>query len=253
MNYRVMINIILKSLVALCTLMFVGGAQASNDPGLVNQIQQSALLDNIAPELKVIGMMTLLSFIPLFVIAMTAFTRIIIVLSMLRHALGIQQTPPNAVLITLALFMTFFTMAPAIDDIEKNAITPYLQQQLSLSQALDRAEQPIRAFMINQTREQDFAVILKVSNTPVPSSADQISTAKLIPAFMLSELTTAFKMAFVIFLPFLLVDLVVASILMSLGMIMVPPITIALPLKIMLFVVIDGWSLITASLISSFY
>lgn len=223
------------------------------DPGLIGQLQQSPLLDSLAPELKVFGVITLLSFIPLLVISMTAFTRIIIVLSMLRQALGIQQTPPNAVLITLALFMTFFTMAPAIESIEKDAITPYLQQQIGADEAVKRIEAPLRAFMIHQTRETDFAVILKVSNTPVPASADELSTSKLIPAFMLSELTTAFKMAFVIFLPFLLVDLVVASILMSLGMIMVPPITIALPLKIMLFVAIDGWALITESLISSFY
>ncbi|MFT4925212.1 MAG: flagellar biosynthetic protein FliP [Phenylobacterium sp.] len=227
-------------------------ASSSANMGIIGQLQQSPLLDDLAPELKVVGMMTLMSFIPLFIISMTAFTRIIIVLSMLRQALGVQQTPPNAVLITLAIFMTYFTMAPAIEVIEKNAITPYLQQQITLDETITRIEAPLRAFMIHQTREADFAVILKVSNTPVPASANDISTAKLIPAFMLSELTTAFKMAFVIFLPFLLVDLVVASILMSLGMIMVPPITIALPLKIMLFVVIDGWALITEALISSF-
>jgi flagellar biosynthetic protein FliP len=243
---------VFKWLMVLASLLFIAGANAAG-PGFISQVQQSSLLDNIAPELKVVGMMTMLSFIPLMVISMTAFTRIIIVLSMLRHALGVQQTPPNAVLITLALFMTFFTMSPAINDIEQNAIKPYLAEQISLSEALDKAEMPLRAFMINQTREQDLAVILKVSNSTMPNSANDISTAKLIPAFMLSELTTAFKMAFVIFLPFLLVDLVVASILMSLGMIMVPPITIALPLKIMLFVVIDGWALITESLISSFY
>lgn len=226
---------------------------AASSGGLLFQLEQSTLLDSLAPELKVVGMLTMLSFIPLMVIAMTAFTRIIIVLSMLRHALGIQQTPPNAVLLTLAMFFTYFTMSGAIDEIEKNAITPLLAEQISMSEAVARAEKPLRAFMISQTREEDFAVILKVSKSPVPSNVNDIATSKLIPAFMLSELTTAFKMAFVIFLPFLLVDLVVASILMSLGMIMVPPITIALPLKIMLFVAIDGWSLITESLISSFY
>ncbi len=248
MNYRHTIRVLFATL-----LMLLPGVTCAAPVGLVEQIQDSALLDSLAPELKVVGMLTLLSFIPLFVIAMTAFTRIIIVLSMLRHALGIQQTPPNAVLITLAMFLTFFTMAPAIDTIEKQALVPYLNQQITLSEAIAEAERPLRQFMISQTREQDFAVILKVSNTPVPNSVEEISTAKLIPAFMLSELTTAFKMAFVIFLPFLLVDLVVASILMSLGMIMVPPITIALPLKIMLFVAIDGWALLTESLISSFY
>lgn len=234
-------------------LIFASNPAMATDGGLIAQLQQSSLLDSLAPELKVVGMLTLLSFIPLLVIAMTAFTRIIIVLSMLRHALGIQQTPPNAVLITLAMFLTFFTMAPAINTIEQKAIVPYLNEQISLSEAIEQAEKPLRAFMISQTREEDFAVILKVSNSPIPQNVNEINTGKLIPAFMLSELTTAFKMAFVIFLPFLLVDLVVASILMSLGMIMVPPITIALPLKIMLFVAIDGWALITESLISSFY
>ena len=235
----------------LITLLWLPNTAQAD--GLLQQLQQSPAVEQLAPELKVVAMLTLLSFLPLMVIAMTAFTRIIIVLSMLRQALGVQQTPPNIVLITLALFLTIFTMGPAIEKIEQQAITPYLQQKIDLATALNQAEQPLRAFMINQTTEQNLAVILKVANQPMPTAASEVKTAHLIPAFMLSELTTAFKIAFVIFLPFLLIDLVVASILMSLGMIMVPPITIALPLKIMLFVAIDGWALLTESLISSFY
>lgn len=230
------------------------GYSVANEPmSIIEQIDQASLLNELSSELKVAGGLTLLSFIPLIVISMTAFLRIVIVFSMLRHALGIQQTPPNIVIITMALFLTFFTMAPAVNEIENTALSPYLKQEISLDTAITNAIKPLRAFMISQTREQDMAVILKVSNTAVPKNASEVATSALIPAFMLSELTTAFKIAFVIFIPFLLVDLVVATVLMSLGMIMVPPISIALPLKIMLFVIIDGWALLTESLITSFY
>lgn len=237
----------------IATLFLSLSVQAQEPMSLIEQVQKSHILDNLSSELQVAGGLTLLSFIPLIVISMTAFLRIIIVLSMLRQALGVQQTPPNAVLITLALFLTFFTMSPAIKIIENTALTPYLQKKIELTQAVDNAMKPLRSFMISQTREQDMAVILKVSGSSLPSSPEQVETSKLIPAFMLSELTTAFKIAFVVFIPFLLIDLVVATVLMSLGMIMVPPISIALPLKIMLFVVIDGWALLTESLITSFY
>lgn len=242
---------LILSLLVVCLISMP--VQAQESLSLIEQIQNSHLLDDLSSELQLVGGLTLLSFIPLIVISMTAFLRIIIVLSMLRQALGVQQTPPNAVLITLALFLTFFTMSPAIKVIENTALTPYLQNKIELTQAVDNAMKPLRSFMISQTREQDMAVILKVSGSSLPSSPEQVETSKLIPAFMLSELTTAFKIAFVIFIPFLLIDLVVATVLMSLGMIMLPPISIALPLKIMLFVVIDGWALLTESLITSFY
>lgn len=233
-----------------CSNAIAGSADALS---FIEQVERSHLLDDLSPELKVAGGLTLLSFIPLIVISMTAFLRIVIVLSMLRHALGIQQTPPNIVIITMSLFLTFFTMAPSINNIEKEAVLPYLAGEIELNEAVDNTIKPLRLFMISQTREEDMSTILKVSNQNIPDSAEDVAISALIPAFMLSELTTAFKIAFVIFIPFLLVDLVVATVLMSLGMIMVPPISIALPLKIMLFVAIDGWSLITESLISSFY
>lgn len=244
--------------VVLSTLFIISSFFSANCFGndtlsILGQISQSNLLNELSTELKVMGGITLLSFIPLVIISMTAFLRIVIVLSMLRHALGTQQTPPNVVIITLALFLTFFTMAPTINKIEEKSLSPYLSKEINLEEAIINAVQPLRQFMISQTREQDMAVILKVSHADIPSNSDGIAFSSLVPAFMLSELTTAFKIAFVIFIPFLLVDLVVATILMSLGMIMVPPITIALPLKIMLFVIIDGWSLLTESLITSFY
>lgn len=205
-----------------------------------------------APELKTLSLLTVLSFIPVLLIAVTAFTRIIIVLSMLRHALGLPQTPPNVVLLTLALFLTLYCMQPVWQQIDEQAVKPYHSQQISLEQALDNGIAPLKSFMVSQTRESNFAAVYQMAKVPLPASAAEVSLIYLIPAFLLSELTTAFQIAFVIFIPFLLIDLIVASVLMSLGMIMVPPISIALPIKVMVFVLIDGWSLVTQSLVSSF-
>lgn len=205
-----------------------------------------------APELKTLSLLTVLSFIPVLLIAVTAFTRIIIVLSMLRHALGLPQTPPNVVLLTLALFLTLYCMQPVWQQINEQAVKPYHSQQIPLEQALDNGIAPLKSFMVSQTRESNFAAVYQMAKVPLPASAEEVSLIYLIPAFLLSELTTAFQIAFVIFIPFLLIDLIVASVLMSLGMIMVPPISIALPIKVMVFVLIDGWSLVTQSLVSSF-
>lgn len=206
----------------------------------------------LAPELKTLATLTMLSFVPLFFIAMTSFTRILIVLSLLRHAMGLQQTPPNMVLLTLALFLTLFTMSPVFERSLNQGVQPYLQEQLPLDKAIEATTDPFKAFMISQTREQDFAAVAAMNGTPLPATAAEVPMLQLIPAFMLSELTTAFKMAFLLFIPFLLIDLVVASLLMALGMMMVPPVTVSLPLKIMVFVLIDGWALLSRSLVSSF-
>jgi flagellar biosynthetic protein FliP len=171
---------------------------------------------------------------------------------MLRHALGLQQTPPNMVIITLSLFLTLYTMAPVWNSVESSAVKPYLANEIKLDSAISNAGKPFKQFMLSQTREEDFSAVMNMANVSPPNQLEDVSFIYLIPAFLLSELTTAFKIAFVIFIPFLLVDLVVASTLMSLGMIMVPPISIALPIKVMLFVLIDGWSLISHSLVSSF-
>jgi len=206
----------------------------------------------IATSFKILIGLTVLSLAPALLIAMTAFTRIIIVLSMLRHAFGMQQTPPNTVLISLALFLTLFTMLPTFEKMNTSAVQPYLENKLDAKKAFDKGIEPVREFMIGQTREQDMALMVEISNSPSPESVKDISTLSLIPAFMLSELKTAFQIGFVIFIPFLLVDLVVASILMSMGMLMVPPMMISLPIKILMFVLIDGWVLITKSLLGSF-
>ncbi len=189
---------------------------------------------------------------PAILMSMTAFVRIVIVLSMLRHALGMQDTPPNTVIISLALFLTFFTMAPTLNQINTEGMQPYLAGKLAPEAALGKAVVPLRDFMVRQTREQDLALMVELARAEQPANVDDISMVQLIPAFMLSELRAAFQIGFVIFLPFLLVDLIVSSALMALGMMMVPPASISLPLKILMFVLIDGWSLVVRSLLGTF-
>jgi len=183
---------------------------------------------------------------------MTAFTRIIIVLSFLRNAIATQQTPPTQVLIGLALFLTFFVMAPIASDINQNAIQPYLAQEISDTEALEAAMDPLREFMFRQTREKDLALFIEISNSKAPENLDDIATSTLIPAFIISELKTAFQLGFVLFLPFIVVDMVVASTLMSMGMMMLPPAMISLPFKLLLFIMVDGWNVVIRSLITGF-
>ncbi|WP_273047474.1 flagellar type III secretion system pore protein FliP [Pseudoalteromonas sp.] len=239
-------------LVIFLGLMSYSAGASESAESLLSIVSNSGMLNDLAPELKVAGTLTLMSFLPIALIAMTAFTRIIIVLSMLRHALGLQQTPPNMVILTLSLFLTFYTMLPVWEKVEDNAIRPYAAQEIELEAAIEEGAVYVKQFMISQTREEDFEAVLSMANATVPNDVENVSFSYLVPAFLLSELTTAFKIAFVIFIPFLLVDLVVASVLMSLGMIMLPPISIALPIKVMLFVLIDGWALVSQSLVSSF-
>jgi flagellar biosynthesis protein FliP len=184
---------------------------------------------------------------------MTSFTRTIIVLSILRHAFGMQDTPPNMVLMSLALFLTLFTMAPAVEDINKNSFQPFSRNEITVEQAVTAGVRPLREFMIRQTREKDLQLMMEVAHAPIPDSVEDVGTVYIVPAFLLSELKTAFQIGFVIFLPFLLLDLVVASILMSMGMLMVPPTIVSLPLKILMFVLIDGWGLTVRALLGSFH
>jgi flagellar biosynthetic protein FliP len=205
----------------------------------------------LSSEVETFILISALSFIPLLLVAATAFTRYVIVFSFLRSALGLQQTPPNLVIITLAMFLTLFTMKPVFSLSYDHGLRPYLQSEVSLDQAAAAAWRPFRNFMISQTTESDIALVYRLSRETLPKQQEDISSLHLIPAFMLSELKIAFKIGFIIYLPFLLIDIVLAAILMSLGMIMVPPVTLSLPLKIMLFVVIDGWGLISETLIRS--
>ena len=215
---------------------------------ILSYLQQTEL----AEPIRIAATLTLLSFIPAVVVAMTCFTRFIVVFSLLRFALGLQQTPPNIVIIILSLFMTLFAMGDTLQNVNQNSVQPYSEGKIELVDAIDRAEKTFKQFMARHTREEDLSAIIEISESGVkPSSIDEVSLTSLVPAFLLSELRTAFKIGFLIFVPFLLVDLITSSVLMSLGMIMLPPVTVSMPIKIMLFVLIDGWSLITTSLISS--
>lgn len=198
-------------------------------------------------------MLTLLSFLPAMLLMMTGFTRIIIVLGLLRNALGTGTTPPNTVLVGLALFLTFYTMSPVFDRVYQEAYRPLADGQIAFETALERGAEPFRGFMLAQTREADLALFANLADLPEMQGPEQVPLRVLIPAFVTSELKTAFQIGFTIFIPFLIIDLVIASVLMSLGMMMVPPVTIALPFKLMLFVLADGWQLLLGSLAQSFH
>jgi flagellar biosynthesis protein FliP len=202
---------------------------------------------------SIVPLLSLLSFIPLMVIALTSFTRIVVVLSLVRSALGLQQTPPNSVLLTLAMFLTLFSMSPVFQSAKQAGLDPYLHNEIPMQTAVSRAFEPFKLFMIRQTREDDLLAVVRMAKVPTPKSVEDIGALQLIPAFMLSELRTAFQIGFVIFLPFLLIDLVVAAILMALGMIMLPPTTISLPIKILLFLLINGWTLLAQALLSGYH
>lgn len=206
----------------------------------------------VSSALTILLALTVLSLAPAILMSMTGFVRIVIVLSMLRQALGMQDTPPNTVLISLALFLTFFTMAPVFEEVNLVAVQPVLEQRLAPDVAVRNAIVPMRAFMVRQTREEDLALMVELAKAEQPRTIDDIGMVQLVPAFMLSELRAAFQIGFVIFLPFLLIDLIVSTALMSLGMMMVPPVSIALPLKILLFVLIDGWSLVVRAVLGTF-
>lgn len=206
----------------------------------------------IASALKIFLTLTVLSLAPGILVVMTSFTRIIIVLSMLRQAFGMPATPPNVVLISLAMFLTLFSMMPTINAINSDAFQPYQNKQMGFEDAIESGATHLKKFMLSQTREEDLLSMIEISKSDMPETEDEISFISLMPAFMLSELKTAFQIGFIIFLPFLLVDIVIASILMSMGMLMVPPLMISLPIKVLMFVLIDGWLLVVESLLGSF-
>ncbi|MGE5594398.1 MAG: flagellar type III secretion system pore protein FliP [Hyphomicrobiales bacterium] len=207
---------------------------------------------NVSAALQILLLVTVLSLAPAILVMVTSFTRVIVVLSLLRTAIGIPQLPPNQVLIGLALFLTAFVMAPAIKQINDEAIQPYMSGTITQQEAFNRGEAPLRTFMFKQTREQDLGLFLKLSGQAKPENRDEVPTYVLVPAFTISELKTAFQMGFVMFIPFLIIDLVVSSALLSMGMMMLPPVVVSLPFKILLFVLVDGWYLIVGSLVGSF-
>jgi len=196
--------------------------------------------------------MTSLTFLPAILLMMTSFTRIVIVLSLLRQALGTMQAPPNQVVVGLSLFLTFFIMGPVFDKIYDVAWQPYSENKISFVEAVDRGSQPLKAFMLKQTRQEDLALFVKLSHSPALESPDQTPMKILVPAYVISELKTAFQIGFIVFIPFLIIDMVVARVLMSMGMMMLSPMLVSMPFKLMLFVLADGWNLLIASLVQTY-
>ncbi|MGB8518211.1 MAG: flagellar type III secretion system pore protein FliP [Gallionella sp.] len=241
-------------IVLLCALLTVtDSAWAETSLAALTSTPSSGGGQTYSLSLQTLILLTSLSFLPAILLMMTSFTRIIIVLSLLRSALGTPSSPPNQVLIGLALFLTFFVMSPVLDKIYTEAYLPYSENKLSLQQAADKGIVPLKTFMLRQTRETDLALFVKISNSTPLQNTDEVPLRILVPAYVISELKTAFQIGFVVFIPFLIIDMVVASVLMSMGMMMVSPAVISLPFKLMLFVLADGWNLLIGSLAQSFY
>jgi flagellar biosynthetic protein FliP len=233
--------------IAVSPLMLAQAAAAT--PAIV----PGSLLPQGSDLVRTALLLTLIAFIPAIIISMTSFVRTVIVLAMVRHAFGMPETPPNAVLLSLALFLTAFTMSPVIARVNSDALKPYMAGQITTDTALAKGSAPLRDFMLAQTRDSDIEAIYAIAKTPVPARPDQVDIMKLTPAFLMNELRVSFTIGFVILLPFLVIDLIVSSILLSLGMMMVPPSNISLPIKILMFVLIDGWRLVIEGVLGSFH
>jgi flagellar biosynthetic protein FliP len=208
---------------------------------------------NLSIPVQILLFMTLLTFLPAILVSLTCFTRMVVVFHFLRQALGTAETPSNQVVLGLTLFLTFFVMSPVIEEINQQALQPMTAGTITQSEALDRAIKPLRGFMMKYTREKDYALFLSIAKKPRPRTPDDIPTMVVIPAFMISELKTAFQIGFVLFLPFLIIDMVVATVLLSMGMMQLPPVMVSMPFKILLFIMVDGWNLVVGSLVRSFY
>jgi flagellar biosynthetic protein FliP len=227
-------------------------AVAAPLPAIDLNIHPTDSPEQVVDSIKLLVLLTLLSFIPAILVMMTSFTRIIIVLSLLRSALGTAMVPANQIIVGLALFLTVFCMAPTFKQINEQAIKPYLQNEISQQEAQELGAEPLRDFMLRQTREKDLGLFINLAKMDRPNSPQDVPMHVVIPAFIISELKTAFEIGFLIFIPFLVIDMVVASILLSMGMFMLPPVMIALPFKLLLFVMVDGWYLVVKSLMESF-
>lgn len=246
-------RILLPSLVLSVIPLVALGADGPNLPSLSVQMSSGqAEPQKVALALEIMALFTVLSIAPSIVLTVTSFTRIIIVFHFLRQAMGTQQMPPNQVLAALAIFMTVVIMMPTGKKINDNALQPYLAEEIGYSEALKRAEDPLRSFLFKHTREKDLSVFFSITGLERPQNKDDVPTMVLIPAYVISELKTGFQIGFLIYIPFLILDMVVASILLSMGMMMLPPVMVSLPFKILLFVMVDGWNLIIGSLVNSF-
>lgn len=241
-----------RQLAFLCLLLLPLAGQAQSLPAITAQPSADGG-QTYSLSVQTLLLLSMLSFLPAMLLMMTGFTRIIIVLGLLRNALGTGASPPNQVLVGLAMFLTFFTMAPVFDQVYSDAYRPLADGAISFEQALERGAGPFREFMLHQTRESDLRLYAELADLPQMQGPEDVPFRILVPAFVTSELKTAFQIGFTVFIPFLIIDLVVASVLMALGMMMVPPVTIALPFKLMLFVLADGWNLLLGSLVASFF
>ncbi len=239
--------------IVIAFVLMLLGSHASAESGGLEMISPVIENQTYSMSIQILVLMTLLTLLPAAILSTSAFVRIIIVLSILRQALGTAQTPPNQVLLGVALFLTFFVMAPVISEVQQSAAQPYIDGELSSEEALARGIEPLREFMLHQTRESDLALFLNIAGREDITVPEQAPMSILIPSFMVSELKTAFQIGFLVFIPFLVIDLVVSSVLMSMGMMMLSPMLISLPFKIMLFVMVDGWALVLGTLASSFY
>jgi len=245
--------ILIAGLIVFSTLALLPSVAAAIAlPTLQLGVEEATSPRQVSMLIELLLILTVLSMAPAILLMMTCFVRLIIVFSLLRHALGTQQTPPTQVLIGLALFLTLFIMSPVLGEINKTAVVPYMAEEIGIEEAMKNAALPIRAFMFKQTREKDLELFLGLAKAPRPQNQSEVATHILVPAFMISELRTAFTIGFILFLPFLIIDMVVSSVLLSMGMMMMPPIMVALPFKILLFVLVDGWYLIVGSLVKSF-
>jgi len=241
------------ALVALGLCAGSAGAEQIPLPKISFGLETAGSRNDVAVSLQILFILTILSLAPALIMMLTSFARIVIVLSFTRHALGTQQIPPNSTLIGLALFLTFFTMAPVWQNVNANALQPYMNNQISYKAAMERAAVPVREFMLRQANEQDLGLFVSMAKMPRPAGPQDIPTYVLVPAFIISELKTGFVMGFIIFVPFLIIDMVVSVTLMSMGMMMLPPIMISLPFKVLLFVMVNGWHLVAKALITSFH
>ena len=251
----------IKPCIGLCLILAIllaipaaAGAAPPDDAGNLLSINMAGQENpgKVSVVLQIFLLLTVLSLAPSILVMVTCFTRIAIVLSLLRQAIGSNQLPPNQIIIGLSLFLSFFIMAPVWQDVNQNAVQPYLQNQITSAQAFENAVNPVRKFMIKHTREKDLALLVDVAHMPRPKNIDEVPTHVLIPSFIISELKTAFQIGFMLYVPFLIIDMVVASVLLSMGMMMLPPIMVSLPFKLMIFVLTDGWYLIVGSLVKSF-
>jgi flagellar biosynthetic protein FliP len=227
-------------------------AEGISIPNLNLGVKQASNPQEVVGALQILFILTILAIAPSIMVMVTAFTRVVIVLGFLRQALGTQQMPPMQVLTALAIFLTFFIMSPTLDKMNEQALVPYKNGSITFAQALKNAEGPLREFMFKQTREKDLSLFISLTKGEKPKNKEDVPTRALIPAFMISELKTAFQIGFILFIPFVIIDMVVSSILLSMGMMMLPPVMISLPFKIMLFVLVDGWNLLVGSIVRGF-